>query len=491
MPTETMEIMIEHPRAYGTDGIRDKLGRGFMQEEYMRPLGLAIGSIVAADRPGEPMLSVRDTRPNNELLQEWVADGILASGVDILDIGVAPTPAVAYLLRQALQAHESGEDVTPFAGGVDFTASHNSADYLGKKNFGRGGYKLPDELEDKISDRMWQIRDGLYQPTYGQRGSIVDGTGLLETYKKFQKSQGEGIDFGEIRFGLDCAYGGASSLAPEILDDLGANFVAINADPKAGHKINENCGATHLEAVRKLVRDEDLDFGVAFDGDADRVLFVTKSGREFDGDQVLHMLARHHRVDGVVTTIMTNMGIEAALREQGIVMDRAGVGDRYVAENLAATGYPFGGEQSGHIIFADEHTTGDGILTLFKVLHALQESSLSMDDWMDMVQLYPQVLVNVPMSRKGAGKHEAVQEYMSTLNSELAGSDKENPKGRAFGRDSGTEPLFRVSAERAPTRQDIDAEVTSLREHVEKKVALELKPLLEKLGYIDEPPRAA
>jgi phosphoglucosamine mutase len=486
MPPETL---VEYPRVYGTDGIRNKLGEGFMQEAYMNPLGYAIGSIVA--NRGECMLSVRDTRPNNDLLQAWITDGIRDAGVDVLDLGVAPTPAIAYLLREAKEAPKRGGDISPFAGGVDFTASHNSADYLGQKNFGRSGHKLPDELEDKISDRMWQIRDGLYQSRYGKQGSLADGSELLEIYKGFLKSHGEGIDFSKIRFGLDCANGGASSLAPEILFELGARFKAINADPRAGDKINENCGATHLDAVRQLVREEGLDFGVAFDGDADRVLFVTKSGREFDGDQVLHMLARHHRVEGVVTTIMTNMGIEAALREQGIVMDRAGVGDRYVAENLGKTGYPFGGEQSGHVIFANEHTTGDGILTMLKVLRALQDSGKTMDEWMDMVQLYPQVLVNVPMSNKGAGRHEAVQECMAKLNDELAGADKEKPQGRAFGRDSGTEPLFRVSAERAPTADKIEKQVASLRKHIEKKVALELKPLLKDLGYIKDGQEAA
>jgi phosphoglucosamine mutase len=431
-------------RVFGTDGARGEMGKGVLQERYVYPMALAAAAELT--NRGDTVLIVGDTRTHREELESWAIRGLLDAGLDVIDLGTAPTPVVAHLLHKHDKQRQAQEDSagpavasSSLACGIAFTASHNPPKDNGIKFFGRGGGKLSNAKEDAITERMWDIY-GSQAPPMGERGRLMPGAALVQEYKDGMVVAGEGINFQGMHFALDCAYGAASEVAPDVLGRLGAQFTLLNANVHAGDRINQKCGATHLEAVRQTVLEKGLDFGIAFDGDADRVLFVTASGRVFDGDQVLHMLARHNNAEGIVTTTMMNLGMAKALSEQGIAVFHADVGDRYVAEALGQLEFPFGGEKSGHSIL-DGQPTGDGILTMLKVLRTLQESGKTMDEWMDMVDLYPQALVNVPLVNRANGEYpelvKRVQQHNETLGNE----------GRILLRPSGTEPLMRALVE--------------------------------------------
>ena len=438
---------------FETDGMRFKYPPESKQSEFTPQLLIETGSAVGTRfaEPGDNVLLVRDTRPSGVEIESYLAEGLRRVGVNAVMLGEsAPTPFAAW------RAAQTGD----FAAEIVTTASHNDRTYNGIKLVDGNGRKLTNEAELEISQ---MIRHGV--PPRGPRGEQYEDPDLIDSYKSFLLKSAKGTDFSNWSFAVDCANGSASQLAPEILRELDATFTPIFSDAEAGGHINEGCGATHLEAVRQQVLENELDFGVAFDGDADRALFVMSDGNVFDGDQVLHMIARQRRLDGVVTTVMANMGFEHTLKAQGIDVYRTDVGDRHVVEGLDKMHYPLGGEQSGHTIFADEHTTGDGIFTMFKVLRTLQESDKTMEEWASMLELYPQALVNIPLQNKSLLGHEAVKTFVQGIEENLGDA------GRVLIRPSGTEPLARVMLEKRGA-EDIEGDA--------QKVAADLAELLKR-----------
>ena len=446
-------------RLFGTDGVR---GLANVDVTAELALGLAVAAARVLADAGEfaghrPLAVVgRDPRASGEFLAAAVTAGLASAGVDVLDVGVLPTPGVAHL-TDAL-----GADL-----GVMLSASHNPMPDNGIKFFSRGGHKLDDAIEDLIEARL---REDWDQPT----GTAV---GRIRSHPRGQEQYAEHLlgflphRLDGLRVVVDCAHGAASAVAPEVLRRAGADVIAIGADPD-GWNINDGCGSTHLEVLQAAVREHGADAGIAHDGDADRCLAVDAAGEVVDGDQILAVLALSLRDAGrlkgdtVVATVMSNLGFKKAMSGAGIHVVETAVGDRYVLEAMKAGGYCLGGEQSGHVVLLDEATTGDGLLTALHLLARVTATGKTLSELAAVVCRLPQVLINVTgVDRARAETDPGVQAAVADAEAEL-GAD-----GRVLLRPSGTEAIVRVMVE-AATEQRAQQVAAELADVVRSRLAL-------------------
>jgi phosphoglucosamine mutase len=422
---------------FGTDGVRGRVGEFPITPEFALKLGFAAGRALVeqcpegSERPA--VLIGKDTRISGYLLEAALESGFSAAGVDVCLVGPLPTPGVAYLTR-ALR----------LSAGVVISASHNPFEDNGIKFFDANGMKLPDAVEVAIEARLDAPVDCVPSGQLGRARRINDADGR---YIEFCKSTfPNSLNLRGLKLVVDCANGAAYQVAPGVFHELGAQVVAIGVAPN-GLNINEKIGATHPETLQKAVRKHGADLGLALDGDGDRLIVCGPDGALYDGDQILYAMVadrvrQGQKVAGVVGTLMSNLALERALGRLGVAFERAAVGDRYVVEKLLANGWLLGGENSGHILALDQHTTGDGIIAALALLSAWQRSGKALAELMAEVALYPQKLVNVPM-KKGFDwrANAAVQAAVAAVEKALGG------RGRVLLRPSGTEPKLRVMVE--------------------------------------------
>ena len=422
-------------RLFGTDGVRGVANAELTPELAFR-LGEAAGHFLG-DRGRGRIVVGRDTRKSGEMLEAALVAGLLAGGADALLCGIVPTPAVALLVRE-LEAD----------GGVVISASHNAPEYNGIKLFSRDGFKLPDELEDEIEAFCEDPREEWERPTGDGVGRVVHVDDALARYVAHSVASID-VDLSGLTIAVDCGHGSAGEATPEALRQLGATVIAINCESD-GMDINVGCGSTNLQPIIDIVRSQHVDLGIAHDGDADRVLAVDETGTEVDGDAIMAICAAHRHehgqlpLDTVVSTVMCNLGFEIAMRERGITVIKTKVGDRYVLEQMQTSGATLGGEQSGHIIFLDHNTTGDGLVTALQLAAVMKATGKPLSELRGVMRRYPQVLVNVPVADKARmATSAALAEAIHDAEKELGDS------GRVLVRPSGTEPLVRVMAEAA------------------------------------------
>ena len=402
------------PALFGTDGIRGVAGQA--------PLDWVVDS----ERQHREVVIGMDTRESGPWLAAEVASGIASRGVKVEFAGVTTTPGVAYLAKTG-----------PFAAGVMISASHNPFRDNGIKLIGHAGYKLPDEQEERLETEIFRLlEEGLDLPLVELRVNA----GLDCSYiDHLAATLPDGLD--GLSLVVDCANGSASSLASELFAGLGARVHTVNCAPD-GRNINLNCGSLHLEALRAAVLEQNADAGVAFDGDADRALFVARSGKIIDGDAVLFVTALHLKVPTVIATVMSNLGLELALRAHGIGLVRTPVGDKYVLEEMLRRGAVLGGEQSGHVIFHQYATAGDGMLTALRVFEVMRETGAGLDELTAELQVYPQRLVNVRVRQR-----KPLEDLPGVVAEIRAAEESFGDAGRVLVRFSGTEPLARVMVE--------------------------------------------
>jgi len=425
---------------FGTDGVRGRVGQYPITPDFVLRLGYAAGQVLAncnasgAHRPG--VLIGKDTRNSGYMLEAALEAGFSAAGVDVFLTGPLPTPGIAYLTRALrLQA------------GAVISASHNPFQDNGIKFFSADGKKLPDDVERAIEAAIDEM-DGKPMQTVepkdlGRARRIDDAAGR---YIEFCKSTvPASFDLRGLKIVVDCAHGAAYHIAAEVLHELGADVVAIGNMPD-GVNINEGVGALHPELLASTIEATGADFGIALDGDADRLVMVDAAGHAYDGDQILYAIVQERLLDGpvagVVGTLMTNMALEQALKARGVPFKRAKVGDRYVMEMLAAEGWLYGGENSGHILALDRHTTGDGLVSALQVLVALKRSGGNMAELLGGLTLFPQCMINVPVK---AGFNW--QDHAGVVAAVEASETRLGGRGRVLLRPSGTEPVLRVMVE--------------------------------------------
>ena len=419
-------------RYFGTDGIRGKVGIPPMTVEFVMKIGWAAGKVLSRENRGTVVIG-KDTRISGYMFESALEAGLAAAGLDVLLLGPMPTPAIAYLTR-----------VQRAAAGIVISASHNPYHDDGVKFFNRDGFKLPDETEETIEVMIDQPLEMVESAQIGKASRMDDAKGR---YIEFCKSS---IPFNTTLSGLkivvDCAHGATYHIAPTVFRELGAEVIETGTKPD-GLNINKDVGAMYPDHIRSVVLEHQADIGIAFDGDGDRMMMVDSRGDLKDGDQLLFIIARSKLSSreisgGVVGTLMSNLGLEHALEREGISFERARVGDRYVMERLVANGWSLGGESSGHIICLDKTTTGDGIIAALQVLDWLVARGISLSDACADMNLYPQTMINVPVTSKiDLQAIPVIQEAVRAAESELTGS------GRVLLRASGTEPLIRVMVE--------------------------------------------
>lgn len=424
---------------FGTDGVRGLVGELPITPELVMKLGHAAGKVLVArahnpQETGRPSVLIgKDTRISGYMLESALEAGLCAAGVDVILVGPMPTPAVAYLTR-ALR----------LSAGVMISASHNPYYDNGIKFFSASGAKLPDEIEMQIEAELEKPMQTKASAQLGRVRRIEDAHGR---YIEFCKSTfPNDLDLRGMRIVVDCAHGATYHIAPHVFHELGAEVIPIANQPN-GMNINDQCGATQPQALQVAVKQHRADLGIALDGDGDRLVIADGGGVLYDGDQLLYVVAKHRLESGqfkggVAGTVMTNLGFELALKRLGIPFGRAKVGDRYVLEMMLERGWQWGGENSGHIVCLDKHTTGDGIISALQVLTALRTRNTTLADYTAELVLLPQVLVNVRVKNGFDFKASPeVQNAVTQAESEL-GED-----GRVLLRPSGTEPLIRVMVE--------------------------------------------
>ena len=429
-------------RLFGTDGVRGLVNE-FLTPELAYHLGRAAASYFGQSIERPVFLIGRDTRISGGMLESALASGICAVGGDVIVLGEAPTPAIAYLVRQ--------KECTA---GVVISASHNPYPDNGIKFFDGNGFKLPDAVEDEIEELCKSSADDcLPRPTKGDIGTIQYHQEWVQEYVDFVVSTSASLE--GLKVVYDGAHGAASYVGPTILRQLGAEVIAINVEPN-GTNINDNAGSTHLEGLQAAVLREGAHVGIANDGDADRCLMVDEKGQVLDGDQIMLLCGLHLQEQGklkdnmIVGTVMSNIGFHKAAEELGMKTCSTAVGDRYVLEKMLAEGYSIGGEQSGHVIFLDYNSTGDGLLTAVQTLSIMKEKGKSLSELAGLMTKYPQLLVNVRvLTKAGWETNAAIQDAIREAEEELGGN------GRILVRPSGTEPLIRVMAE-GPDQEQLD-----------------------------------
>ncbi|WP_413735399.1 phosphoglucosamine mutase [Sodalis sp. RH21] len=417
---------------FGTDGIRGKVGDSPITPDFVLKLGWAAGKVLA--RHGSRKIIIgKDTRISGYMLESALEAGLAAAGLSAAFTGPMPTPAIAYLTR-TFRAEA----------GIVISASHNPYYDNGIKFFSIDGTKLPDAVEEAIEAELEKTITCVESAELGKASRIVDAAGRYIEFCKGTFPSNSSLK--GLKIVVDCANGATYHIAPSVLRELGAGVVAIGCQPD-GMNINEECGATDVRQLQRRVLEEKADLGIAYDGDGDRVIMVDHQGNRVDGDQILYIIAREklrqgQLSGGVVGTLMSNMGLELALKQLGIPFVRAKVGDRYVLEKMQEKGWRIGAENSGHVILLDKTTTGDGIIAGLQVLSAMVGNHMSLHDLCSGMRLLPQILVNVRFAGNGDPlESDRVKRALAEVETALAG------KGRVLLRKSGTEPLIRVMVE--------------------------------------------
>ncbi|MCB1714724.1 MAG: phosphoglucosamine mutase [Candidatus Competibacteraceae bacterium] len=418
---------------FGTDGIRGRVGEYPITPDYMLKLGWAVGKTFGQSKGHSKVIIGKDTRISGYMFESALESGLSAAGVDVALLGPMPTPGIAYLTR-TLRA----------CAGIVISASHNPHFDNGVKFFSDNGSKLPDGIEHYIEELLAQPMQIVAPVELGKAERIHDAAGR---YIEFCKSSVPwNLTFHGLKIVLDCANGATYHIAPEVFSELGAEVIAIGVDPD-GLNINHQCGSTHPQSLQSEVLKHQADLGIAFDGDGDRVIMVDEHGVLLDGDELLYIIARDQKLRGielnaVIGTQMSNLGLENALQQLGIVLHRVKVGDRYILEKLLADKLRLGGESSGHIICLDKATTGDGIIAGLQVLSALMQTQQPLSELKAGMSKYPQHLINVPIAnRVDLTSNTRVQQAVLELENQLG------RQGRVLLRPSGTEPVVRVMVE--------------------------------------------
>jgi phosphoglucosamine mutase len=435
---------------FGTDGVRGTVGQSPMTPDFVLRLGYAAGKVLSQEGAHPAVLIGKDTRISGYMIESALEAGFSAAGIDVHMCGPMPTPAIAYLTR-ALR----------LTAGVVISASHNPYADNGIKFFSGDGFKLPDDTEARIEAEMERPMGCNQAAQLGKVWRVDDAPGRYIEFCKFTFPPQ--LDLKGLKVVVDCAHGAAYHIAPHVFHELGADVVSIGAKPD-GFNINEKVGATAPDSLKQQVLSNKADVGIALDGDADRILMVDGEGHSYDGDQLLFAIVTHRqgkgKVAGVAGTLMTNYAFEKAMARLGIAFGRARVGDRYVLELMREKGWLLGGENSGHLICLDKHTTGDGIVSALQVLEAMRESGRSLAELTAALVMYPQVLVNVAVPRGFQwDQHEAIRKAQAQVERAL------NGKGRVLLRPSGTEPVLRVMVEGEP-RDAIESAAKSLADAV-------------------------
>lgn len=418
---------------FGTDGIRGTVGQLPLTPEFVLKLANAVGRVLKKNVDHPKVLIGKDTRISGYMLESALESGFNSAGVDVVLLGPVPTPAVAYLTRAQRATL-----------GVVISASHNPFGDNGIKFFSDHGAKLPDSWEQAVEAELDQPMICVESAKLGKTTRLDDAAGR---YIEFCKSTFDNeLTLHGLRIVVDAAHGAAYQIAPKVFHELGAEVVAIGCTPD-GLNINHEVGATHPEALVQAVQAHQADYGVALDGDADRLQMVDARGRLFNGDELVYLLAmdrlaQGRQMAGVVGTLMTNVAIEHALRQQGLDLVRAKVGDRYVLEALQQRRWLIGGESSGHILVLDKHTTGDGLVSALQVLQAVARSGRSMADLLQNASLYPQSMINVRMAPGTRWQENALLQTIMQQAEQALGQN-----GRVLIRPSGTEPVLRVMVE--------------------------------------------
>lgn len=445
-------------RLFGTDGIRGVANKELTCELAYK-IGRAGAYVLAKDKKDVKIVVGMDTRISGDMLEAALVAGICSVGADVFSVGIVPTPAVAYLTRE-LNAEA----------GVVISASHNPLEYNGIKFFGNNGYKLNDEIEEEIEEYILDGKEVPLSPIgerVGRRIIVNNGTDM---YKKFLRKS-INVDFKGLKIAIDCGNGAAYKAAPELIEELGADIEAIHNQPN-GVNINVNCGSTRPEEVQKLVLSTGADIGISFDGDADRLIAVDEKGNVVDGDHVMAICGIHLKNKGklkqdtVVATVMSNMGLDICLKKENINIVKTKVGDRYVIEEMLNNGYSLGGEQSGHIIFLEHNTTGDGLLTALQLISVVKETGKKLSELAEVMNSLPQVLVNAKVSNEKKNAYmedEVVRKEIEKLEEKFHG------EGRVLIRPSGTEPLVRVMIE-GKNQEEITDMARSLADLIEERL---------------------
>ena len=416
---------------FGTDGVRGPVGQYPITPEFIMKLGWAAGKVFAKEGKGRILIG-KDTRISGYMFESALEAGLVAAGVNVGLLGPLPTPAIAYLTR-TFRAQA----------GIVISASHNPYYDNGIKFFSASGEKLPDEVELEIESWLDKPMECVQSDQIGKTIRIDDAAGR---YIEFCKGTTNSLMLHGLKIVLDCAHGATYQVAPAVFRELGAEVISIGIDPN-GLNINHQVGSTEPQALRERVLAEQADLGIAFDGDGDRVMMVDHTGELLDGDQLLFVIVSHARsqgrlTGGVVGTLMSNFGLELALKELGVNFLRANVGDRYVMDELRKKNWRYGGESSGHILCLDANTTGDGIVSALQVMQALNDSGESLHVWQKRMPKMPQVMINVKRSKNIViAEDETIQRAIQEAEERLLG------RGRILLRPSGTEPLVRVMVE--------------------------------------------
>ena len=447
-------------RLFGTDGVRGIANTELTCDLAFR-LGQASATVLASDVRRPTILIGRDTRISGEMLESALVAGICSMGARAVLTEVLPTPAIAYLTRY----YEADA-------GVVISASHNTVEYNGIKFFDKNGYKLPDVVEDKIEELVQNGLPATLTLPIGEKvGRPVRQRNATRRYIDFIKET-TSIRLDGLHIVLDCAQGASYEVAPQVFRELGAQVSCYYHEPD-GTNINDNCGSTHPQRLCELVRELGADAGFAFDGDADRVMAVDERGALINGDQVMAMLAiylkesGHLRDNTLIATVMSNMGLDLAMKKHNIKIEKTKVGDRYVLEKMLADGYVLGGEQSGHVILLDYNTTGDGLLTAVQVISAMVSAQRPLSRLASIMQIMPQsqYAANVNDKKKyGYDQNKTIMDSIAALEEKYKGT------GRLVVRASGTEPLVRVMIE-GPDQKELDKDVYALSKLIEKELS--------------------
>ena len=440
-------------RMFGTDGVRGVAGSE-LTIELATKLGQAGAYVLTKEQEHQATIIVGcDTRISGGMLASALMAGICSVGANAIFVGVMPTPAIAYLTRK----HKVDA-------GVVISASHNPMEFNGIKFFNGEGYKLPDEMEDEIEALIKNNMKDVVLPIGSGVGKIDYRFDLRDEYVKFMEKCVP-VDLKGMKIVVDCAEGASHYTSVKALTDLGADLIAIHTDPD-GTNINSNCGSTHMDELKARVVYEKAAVGLAFDGDADRMLAVDEHGNVVDGDQIMAICGNYMKSKGtlkkdtIVVTVMTNLGFTLMGQKEGIHVEKTKVGDRYVLENMRKNGYNIGGEQSGHVIFLDDNTTGDGLLSGLHLLQVMKETGRKLSELAEVMEVLPQALVNAKVPNH---KKEKFMEYTEIAEAIKALEEKFNGEGRVLIRPSGTEPLVRVMIE-GKNQSEIEEEAQKLAE---------------------------
>ena len=446
-------------RLFGTDGVR-----GVANSELTCEMAFAIGKcaayVLTREVKHKPKILIgKDTRISGDMLEAALTAGLCSVGAEVISLGVIPTPAVAYLTRK----YDADA-------GVVISASHNFAEYNGIKIFNANGYKLNDELEAKIESLILDDDSEIILPTGDAVGTVRKCDTAVEDYVKFAKSTID-CDLSGMKIAVDCANGASYKTSTKVLAELGAEIYVVANHPN-GININDRCGSTHTEKFSEYVKNINVDIGLSFDGDADRLLVIDELGNLIDGDKIMMICAEHLMAEGrlskntLVTTVMTNLGLVLAAKEKGINITQTNVGDRYVLEEMLKNGYSLGGEQSGHIIFLDYNTTGDGLVSALQLLSILKKTGKKPSELAEVFKTLPPATINAKVSNSKKYEYTKDSVIMSKIE-ELEEEFKDN--GRVLIRPSGTEPYVRVMIE-GPTQSLVEMKAKNLASIIEARL---------------------